>query len=279
MWSRAMFLPVFYNSVMKENLWPDNISEAREIQRALKENVKIAPLKKVPEFIAAADAAFSGDLVFAAASLYKLPALAHLLDVFSETRASMNYMPGLLAFREGKAVMDAIGKLGISPDLILIDGHGIAHPEGCGIASHLGILLGIPAVGCAKSRLVGEYEEPGSERGSWTYLYLDGTKVGAVLRTRSNVNPLFISPGHLVDIRSSVEIVMKCVSGFRIPEPLRTADRLSKKMKRDYLGGYKGSNNTNYGTGWIAFLICHILSPRYLDFIYSQNAQVSGLTA
>lgn len=82
MWSCAMFLPVFYNSVMKENLWPDNISEAREIQRALKEKVKIAPLKKVPELIAAADAAFSGDLVFAAASLYKLPALAHLLDVF-----------------------------------------------------------------------------------------------------------------------------------------------------------------------------------------------------
>lgn len=222
---------------MKEDVWPDNIAKAGEIQRALKEKIKITPLKKFLQVIAAADAAFSENLVFAAASLYKLPELAHLMDAFSETRASMHYMPGLLAFREGKAIMDAIGKLGISPDLILIDGHGIAHPEGCGIASHLGILLGIPAVGCAKSRLVGEYEEPAPEKGNWTYLYYRGMKVGAVLRTRSNVKPLFISPGHLVDIRSSVEIVMRCVSGFRIPEPLRMADGLSKKMKRDYFEG------------------------------------------
>ena len=229
---------------MKEDLWPDNIAKAREIQRALKEKVKIAPPKKVPEFIAAADAAFSGDIVFAAASLYNLSALTHLRDVFSETRARMNYLPGLLAFREGKAIMDAIRKLGISPDLILIDGHGIAHPEGCGIASHLGILLGIPTVGCAKSRLVGEYEEPAPERGSWTYLSLDGTKVGAVVRTRGNVKPVFVSPGHLMDIDSAVEIVLKCASGFRIPEPLRTADRISKEMKRTYETSCDGNRDS-----------------------------------
>lgn len=239
MWSCAMFLPVFYNSVMKENLWPDNISEAREIQRALKEKVKIAPLKKVPELIAAADAAFSGDLVFAAASLYKLPALAHLLDVFSETRASMNYMPGLLAFREGKAVIDAIKKLAVSPDVILIDGQGIAHPEGIGIASHIGVVLNIPTVGCAKSRLVGEYQEPGPAKGKWSCLFYLGAKVGAVLRTRTDVRPVFVSPGHLMDIESSVEIVVKCVTDYRIPETLRMADRLSKNMKRDYQEGLR----------------------------------------
>jgi deoxyribonuclease V len=233
----CMASPVFYNSVMKKALWSGSIAEAREVQRVLKEKIKISPLKNTPEFIAGADAAFSGDVVFAAASLYKLPSLAHLEDSFSKAKAGLDYMPGLLAFREGNAVIDAIRKLGILTDLILIDGQGIAHPAGIGIASHLGVVLNIPTVGCAKSRLVGEYQEPGTAKGEWSYLFYQGVKVGAVLRTRSNVRPVFVSPGHLVDIESSVEIVMKCVTDYRIPEPLRTADRLSKKLKRDYSEG------------------------------------------
>lgn len=222
---------------MEKDLWPESIAKAKEIQRFLKEKIRITPLKNAPEFIAGADAAFSGDVVFAAASLYKLPALAHLEDAFSEAKARFDYMPGLLAVREGKALIDAIRKIEISPGVILIDGQGIAHPEGIGLASHIGVVLGIPTVGCAKSRLVGEYQEPGPDKGDWSYLYYREMKVGAVLRTRDNVKPVFVSPGHLVDIRSSVEIVMRCVSGFRIPEPLRTADRLSKKMKRNYQAG------------------------------------------
>jgi len=221
--------------VMKEDLWPASIAEAREIQSALKKKVKITPIKKVPEFIAAADAAFSEDFIYAAASLYKLPGLAHVQDAFAIAEVRFNYMPGLLAFREGKTVINALKKLTTSPGVILIDGQGIAHPDGIGIASHIGVVLNIPTVGCAKSRLVGEFQEPGLEKGDWSYLFYMGAKVGAVLRTRNNVRPIFVSPGHLVDIESSVEIVMSCVSGFRVPEPLRTADRLSKKMKRDYL--------------------------------------------
>ncbi len=226
--------PQFYNSVMKEDLRPENIAKAKEIQRHLKEEIKITTLKSAPEVIAAADAAFSGDVVFSAASLYKFQGLTHLGDGFSESKAGFDYVPGFLVFREGKAVIDAIRKLGISPDLILIDGQGIAHPEGLGIASHIGVLLNIPTVGCAKSRLVGEYQEPRPAKGEWSYLSYRGMKVGAVLRTRTDVRPVFVSPGHLVDIESSIEIVMKCVTDFRIPEPLRMADRLSKKLKRDY---------------------------------------------
>ena len=222
---------------MKKDLWPEDIAEAEELQRCLKEKIKITPLKSEPELIAAADAAFSGDVVFSVVSLYRLRGLTHLQDVFSESKAGFDYMPGLLAFREGKAVIDAIRRLGISPDLILIDGHGIAHPKGIGIASHIGVLLNIPTLGCAKSRLVGEYQEPGPAKGEWSYLFYQGVKVGAVLRTRTDVRPVFVSPGHLVDIESSVEIVMKCVTDYRIPEPLRTADRLSKKLKRDYCAG------------------------------------------
>ncbi len=219
---------------MGNNLWPESIPKAKEIQRRLKKAIKIVPLRRLPKLVAAADAAFQGITVFAAASLYRLPTLSHVQDAFSETKAGLHYMPGFLAFREGKAIIDALKKLEISPGVILIDGQGIAHPEGIGIASHIGVVMNIPTVGCAKSRLVGNYEEPGADGGSWSYLYYQDVKVGAVLRTKSNVKPLFVSPGHLVDIESSIEIVMKCVSGYRIPEPLRTADRISKKLKKYY---------------------------------------------
>ncbi len=218
---------------MEPDLWPKGIEAAREIQRALKEKIRIAPLQKKPEYVAAADAAFCGDIVFSVASLYRVPGLIHLSNASSESNAGFDYVPAFLAFREGKTIIEAIRKLRISPDVILIDGQGIAHPEGVGIASHIGVLLNVPTVGCAKTRLVGDYEQPASKKGSWTYLYYRGMKVGAVLRTKSNVKPLFVSPGHMIDIESSIEMVMECVTNYRIPEPLRTADRLSKKMKRD----------------------------------------------
>lgn len=227
----------FYNSSMKEYLWPAGIEEAKEVQRVLKERVKITPLKRTPEFIAAADAAFSDDLVFASATLYRLQELICEKNSLAKGRIKFPYVPGLLAFREGNVIIEAIRRLPVSPGVILIDGQGIAHPEGIGIASHIGVVMNIPTVGCAKSRLVGEYQEPGHAKGDWSYLYYNGVKVGAVLRTRRNVKPLFISPGHLMDIESSVEIIMMCVSGYRIPEPLRTADRLSRQMRRDYSEG------------------------------------------
>jgi deoxyribonuclease V len=222
---------------MTEELWPCTILAALDLRAALKEKVKIAPFTKMPALIAAADAAFSGDFVLAAASLYRFPGLVLIRNASATEKTLFQYAPGFLAFREGKAIIEAVSKLEASPDVLLIDGHGIAHPEGIGIASHIGVLLNIPTVGCAKSRLVGDYQEPGPDKGEWSYLFYRGTKVGAVLRTRDNVRPVFVSPGHLVDIESAVRIVMSCVLSFRIPEPLRTADRLSKNMKRDYSEG------------------------------------------
>ena len=221
---------------MRAYLRPRTIEEAHEIQRTLKKKVKITSPKKAPHFIAAADAAFSDDFVFAAASLFGYSPLVHMQDAFAREKARFPYIPGLLAFREGHAIISAIGKLTVAPDLLLIDGQGIAHPEGFGIASHIGVILGIPTVGCAKSRLIGEYEEPGPVKGDWTYLYHRDARVGAVVRTRSFVKPLFVSPGHLIDIESFVEIALKCTSGFRIPEPLGAADRLSRKLRNDYSG-------------------------------------------
>jgi deoxyribonuclease V len=212
-------------------LWPKNISKARELQDVLRRKVKIAPQKRIPEFIAAVDAAFLDDKIIATASLYKYPELRHIEDAFSVEKIQFPYITGLLSFREGPAVIHALEKLSIKPDLIIFDGQGIAHPKGIGIASHIGVILDIPSVGCAKSRLIGDYYEPDMKKGSWSYLSYKNMNVGVVLRTRSNVKPVFVSPGHMIDIHSSRQIIMRCISEYRIPEPLRRADCLSKRLK------------------------------------------------
>lgn len=213
--------------------WPKDISKAKEIQDALRKQVNIIPLKKTPALIAAVDASFIDDKVIAVATLYKYPELRHIQDAFSVKKTHFPYIPGLLSFREGPAVISALKKLKMPPDVILFDGQGIAHPKGIGIASHVGVILNIPTIGCAKSRLIGEFDEPEIKKGSWAFLYYKGKKVGVVLRTREHVKAIFVSPGHMIDISSSIEIVMRCVSGYRIPEPLRRADRISKRLKKD----------------------------------------------
>lgn len=220
-----------YHYLMMKKLWPGDVLKAREIQHVLKDKVKIVSLQKTPAFVAAVDAAFLDNTIIAVATLYKYPEIRHIQDAVSRKKIRFPYISGLLAFREGAAVITAIKRLKIQPDVILFDGQGIAHPNRIGIASHMGVILNIPSIGCAKSRLVGEFEEPDKEEGSWTYMYYKGMRVGAVLRTRSNVKPVFISPGHMIDIESSLRIVMKSVSRYRIPEPLKRADHLSRKLK------------------------------------------------
>lgn len=218
---------------MIKNLWPDDILEAKKIQDMLKKRVEIIPLKKIPELIAGVDASFTDDKVIAIATLYEYQGLKHMQDAFFIEEIRFPYVPGMLSFREGHAIVEAIKRLAARPDVILFDGQGIAHPKGIGIASHIGVILDIPTIGCAKSRLVGEFKEPGAKKGSRTYLYYKGMKVGTVLRTRSSVRPIFVSPGHMIDIDSSIKIVMRCVSQYRIPEPLRRADNLSRSYRRN----------------------------------------------
>ena len=152
-------------------------------------------------------------------------------------RVDFPYVPGLLSFRELPALLPAVRALSAPPQLIMADGQGLAHPRSFGIASHLGVVLGIPTVGCAKSRLVGAYEEPGDRRGDWSRL-LDGDRcVGAVLRTRDGVKPLFISVGHLIDLDGCVEAVLRCGRGYRLPEPQRLAHSLTARLKAVYREG------------------------------------------
>jgi deoxyribonuclease V len=219
----------------KSLLWPETIQEARDVQLDLKDKVKIIPLRKDPKFIAGVDAAFLENKVIGVASIFKYSELTHVEDAFAVTDIPFPYVPGFLSFREGPAIIEALKGLKIKPDIILFDGQGIAHPKRMGIASHIGVILDMPTIGCAKSRLVGEYKEPASKKGDWSPLNFHGGTVGAVLRTKDYVKPVFVSPGNRIDLKTSIKIVLKCTTKFRISEPLRRADFLSKKIKEELL--------------------------------------------
>src|SRR4030043_2110145 len=174
---------------MKSFNWPINISDAKAIQIALRDKVKIIALRKTSQHIASVDASFTDDEIIAVACLYKYPELVYLGHETAIKKATFPYVPGYLTFREGPAIIETINSLSIKPDLILVDGQGIAHPKGLGIASHIGVLLDIPTIGCAKSRLIGTFKEPSKRKGQWSRLMHNGKTIGAVLRTRDNVRP------------------------------------------------------------------------------------------
>jgi deoxyribonuclease V len=212
--------------------WPENIQQAREMQERLRSRVRIVPFRGVPRLVAGVDAAFTRDHVAAAACLYSFPDLIRREQSIAIEELRFPYVPGFLAFREGQAIIAAIRKLARKPDIILVDGQGIAHPRRFGIACHIGVLLDIPAIGCAKTRLVGDHREPNVRKGSWSDLRYEGGIVGAVLRTRHNVRPLFISAGHRIDRSGAVSFVLSCVGSYRIPEPLRCADAASRNAAK-----------------------------------------------
>lgn len=222
-----------YYNFQKSFSWPKSIQEAKNIQTALKDKVRIIPLRKRPEFIAGVDAAFFNDMVIGVACVFKFPQLLSVEDKFIIDKLIFPYIPGFLSFREGPVIIDALKSLKTQPDVVIFDGQGIAHPKGLGIASHIGVLFDVPSVGCAKSKLIGYYKEPGRRKGDLTPLIFNGEIKGAVLRTKDNVNPVFVSPGHRVDLNTSIKIVLECSGEFRIPEPLRRADMLSKKIKNE----------------------------------------------
>ncbi len=210
-----------------------DIKALREEQAEIAGKVVIKKLGKEPGIVAGVDAAFKGGCIIAAAVSFEYPSLTLVEEVYAVREVKIPYIPGLLAFREGPAVIEAIKKLKISPDFVLFDGQGIAHPGGVGIASHVGVKMDIPAIGVAKSRLIGDYEEPGPYKGDSSPLIYKGNEVGVVLRSRDNVRPLFVSPGHLVDMEGTVRLVLGCLKGFRLPEPTRAADRYAGRIKKE----------------------------------------------
>lgn len=211
---------------------PVSLKEAKEFQ--LRNSRKLVLKSQLQDFrlTCGVDAAFSNNKVYGVACLFELDkSNPYIIEEASAVQdIKYPYVPGFLALREGAALVEAIKRLKKKPDVILVDGHGIAHPRGFGIASYVGFELQIPTIGCAKTKLVGEYEEPGIDRGLWAALVFNDKTVGAVLRTKRGVKPLFVSPGNLIDLESSIKVVL-AVSRYRIPEPLRIANMKSKELR------------------------------------------------
>ena len=215
---------------MSRREWPNDPTAARRQQAELAHRVITTDdFKRHPRTIAGLDVAFPehGRMARAAIVVVGLPELVEIERSRAEAPVSFPYVPGLLSFREAPVLIDALQKLQTSPELLLCDGQGIAHPRRFGLACHLGVLTGLPAIGAAKSRLIGEFEPPGRERGARSPLCIDGEPVGAVLRTRTGVRPLFISPGHRIGTDTAVDLVLECGAGYRLPEPTRRADKLA----------------------------------------------------
>jgi deoxyribonuclease V len=209
--------------------------EAVELQKRLRELVRVEPLggRKV-ETVAGADISFNkfSPIVYAGIVVLRLPSLEVVeeVGVVSETR--FPYVPGLLSFRESPSVLEAWAKLKTEPDAVMFDGQGLAHPRRVGIASHVGLLIERPTLGCAKSVLVGKYEEPEEERGSWSPMIDKGETVGAALRTKTRVQPVYVSPGHLIDLAGAIDLTLACDGGYRQPEPTRLAHHLVNALRR-----------------------------------------------
>jgi deoxyribonuclease V len=215
-------------------VWPRNARQAVAIQRRLRRLVRTGgPCPRV-RLIAGADIAYDprNGWLFAAVLVFSFPDLEPREIRSVRARARFPYVPGLLSFREAPALIRAFRRLRIPPDLLICDGQGIAHPRGIGLASHLGILLGVPTIGCAKSRLVGDHGEVGPNVGDRSPLLFERRVVGAVVRSRSGVRPLFISPGHRISLDRSIRYVLASCRGFRLPEPTRQADILVERLKR-----------------------------------------------
>jgi len=206
--------------------WDLSTQEAVALQSRLADHVLLWPLAaRGISLIAGADVGYGrdGDTVAAAVAVHTFPRLELVELVQVEDQVSFPYIPGLLSFREIPSLLSAFRTLRNQPDVVLCDGQGLAHPRRLGLASHLGLWLNLPTIGCAKTRLVGEHGELGPCRGQYRSLIHEGERVGVVLRTRTGVKPIYVSPGHLVDLEGCRRLVLRCCRGFRLPEAIRTA--------------------------------------------------------
>lgn len=223
--------------------WPQSGRDAVALQRALSGRVALGDRLPSPlRLVAGVDVSYEkhGDLFHAAVVVLSFPGLEPVEEASAVARVTFPYVPGLLSFRELPVVLEAFRQLRSVPGAILVDGQGIAHPRRLGIASHLGLWLDLPTIGCAKSRLCGEHPPPGRRKGDRVPLLLDGEPVGTVLTTRDGVKPLYVSPGHLIGIAGAAELVLACATRYRLPEPTRLAHLSTNRLRREAAAREKG---------------------------------------
>ena len=222
-------MPLDYNHLSPE--------QAVAIQKELRQQLNLSPLQKEITTIGGADISFNkySTTVYAGIVVLQFPSLQVV-----ETKAVIDitefpYIPGLLAFREVPALSKAWDALTTKPDVLVLDGHGIAHPRRMGIATHFGLVMQTPTIGCAKSVLTGKYTEPPIEAGTYTDLIQKDEVIAKVLRTKRNTKPVFVSPGNLITMQQSLDIIMQCVRKYRIPEPTRFAHNFVNEERRKYM--------------------------------------------
>jgi len=213
-----------------------SVDEATAVQETVRELTRLAPLSRHPHRVVGVDAAYAPDgvLGFAAAVALNVETLIRIEVQTAATACTFPYVPGLFAFRELPILLGALRKLTEAPDVLLVEGHGIAHPRRAGLATHLGVLLDVPAVGCAKTPLGGRWREPERRTAAWTEVEMDGETVGIAFRPRPENAPVFLSPGHRVNLASIVEIAPRLFHGHRLPEPLHLAHEAAEKARRHH---------------------------------------------
>jgi deoxyribonuclease V len=218
--------------------WKVTTKEAVQIQAELREHIELHDTFDTVRVLAGADVAFDKhkNEGYGGVITYSFPELEEIERRGVKAEITFPYVPGLLAFREAPVLLKAFASLESEPDVVLFDGQGLAHFRRMGIATHMGIVLNKPTIGCAKSRLIGTFDEPGARVGSYSPLVHGRETVGVVLRTRRRVKPIFVSQGTNISLKTTIEIVLKCVDGYRIPKPTREADRYVAFIKRESAG-------------------------------------------
>jgi deoxyribonuclease V len=213
--------------------WDLPYRDAVHVQRRLSQKIRETALPRPVRTIAAADVSYTrqGREVYGAVLVFTFPDLILADQASAFDIVGFPYISGLLSFREAPVLVEAFRKIRRQPDVIIFDGQGVAHPRGVGIASHMGLMLDCPSIGCAKSRLVGTHGPLAEDRGSTAGLIHHGRVVGAVVRTRDHVKPVFVSPGHAITLPEAIRLVLACCRGYRLPEPIRQAHQAANRLR------------------------------------------------
>lgn len=227
--------------------WNLSAQEAISLQKQLQSAVQLTPIQESIRYIGGADISYNknSDVIYVGIVLLDYETMQVVAHSTVVDEMTFPYIPGLLSFREVPHLLKAWDKLPIKPQVMMMDGHGIAHPRRFGVACHFGLLTGCPALGCGKTRLTGRFEPVGPFKGDFSPMVHQDETVGFVFRTRDNVKPVFLSPGHLCSLEDCLAIGLHSARGYRIPEPTRQADQLVNKLRRGEMqaGGYSELNN------------------------------------
>ena len=225
--------------------WTDDVREAERIQDKFRSEVSTKPEKTTFRLVGGVDVAYSkrDNTAFATVVVMKVPEMEMIERVRAQGEVTFPFVPGLFYFREGPTIFKALSRLKFVPDCFIFDGHGIDHPKGIGMASQMGVMLELPTIGCAKKLLSGSVDQLGNEVGDTSPIMNGNTEVGRAIRSRENVKPLYVSPGHKMDVETAVKTVIDLLRGYRLPEPLRLAHIMVNKQRRSYDGSPQVANH------------------------------------